>query len=220
MSDYAIDCTGISKSFTQRTIPVRRLQDWILRLGGRGQTIRTDAIHPMNLQIKRGEWLGVYGPNGSGKTTLLKMIAGLLRPNKGTIVVDGTLSTFFDLGIGFHPERAARENIYLHGLLNGLSRAEIKILTEDILRFADIGVAEDLPFKCYSTGMKMRLAFAASAHIAVGDLDFQQKCQAYIKSLRAKGKTAILVAHQLPMLKELSDRIVFLDRGKIVESRV
>lgn len=226
MSDYAIECIGIQKTFVQRTIPMDRLQDRIRRFGRRGYDMHVEALKPTTVKVKRGEWLGLFGPNGSGKTTFMKIVAGLHEPDSGSVICRGTLSSFFDLGIGFHLERPAHENIRLHGLLHGLSSSEIRRMTDDILAFADIGEFSNLPLKCYSTGMHLRLAFAASSAIdadiylfdeilAVGDTNFQEKCRVYLQKLREKKKTVIIVSHGKESLAQMTDRILFFEKGQI-----
>lgn len=230
MHRYAIECIGIEKTFVQRTIPVTRLQDRLLHLGRTGKEMRVEALKPTTVRVERGEWLGLYGANGSGKTTFMKIVAGLLSPDRGSVIRRGSTSSFFELGIGFHPERPAHENIRLHGLLHGLSPKEISRMTDRILEFADIGAFADLPLKCYSTGMRLRLAFAASAYIeadiylfdeimAVGDVGFQQKCQEHLLSLKEKEKTVIIVAHDFHQLCRLSHRVLFFDTGRVTGQR-
>lgn len=228
MQAPAIECTGIQKTFVRRTIPITTLQDRLLRFGRHGREIRIDALKPVSARVEKGEWVGLYGPNGSGKTTFMKIVAGLLAPDHGTVKRTGTVSSFFELGIGFHMERSGHENIRLHGLLHGLSHSEIRRMTDQILDFADIGEFIDLPLKCYSTGMRMRLGFAACAHIdadvylfdeilAVGDASFQEKCRNHLRSLRAKGKSAIVVAHSLDQLMQITDRVLKFERGTVSE---
>ena len=225
-----IQCAGISKVYHQHTIPTVRLQDELLFWKKRSKAMRIDAVRSASVKIFPGEWVGLYGPNGSGKTTFLKMLAGILRSDTGSIIVDGTMSAFFELGIGFHPERQARENIRLNGLLSGMAADEIEELTKRVLAFADIGEHADLPMKCYSTGMRLRLGFAASAQmdadiylfdeiLAVGDADFQQKCIEYLADLKAKKKTVILVSHDYGSLEKLCGRILFFDKGLISAQR-
>lgn len=192
--------------------------------------MRIDAVKEVTIRVQAGEWVGIYGSNGSGKTTLLKLAAGLLQPDSGSVTAHGTVSPFFELGIGFHPERAARENIRLHGLLHGLSTHQIDALMPLILEFSGIGAFADLPIKCYSTGMRLRLAFAAAAHLdadiylldeimAVGDVEFRQKCMGFLRGLKKRGKTVLLVSHNLTELCRLSDRILFADHGTFTERK-
>ncbi len=225
-----IECTNISKVYHQHTIPTMRLQDELMFWRNRSKAVRIDALQPASLKIYPGEWVGLYGPNGSGKTTFLKMVAGILKSDTGSIRIDGSMSSFFELGIGFHPERQARENIRLNGLLSGMQSDEIEDLTKRVLDFADIGEHADLPMKCYSTGMRLRLGFAASAQmdadiylfdeiLAVGDADFQQKCIEYLGALKARKKTVVLVSHDYGSLEKLCGRILFFDKGLISAQR-
>lgn len=228
MEPLMIDCRGVSKTFVQSTIPVVRLQDVILGIYKRPELMHVEAVQDCTLQVKKGEWVAICGPNGSGKTTLMKIVAGLMTPNKGTVELSGSVSTFFDLGIGFHPERPARENIRLHGLLHGLTPKEIETMTESILDFADIGPFSELPLKCYSSGMRLRLAFAAAAHVdtdiylfdeilAVGDRGFQKKCLKYIVELKKAGKTAVIVGNNFTGLSLFADRVIMLEHGRMTE---
>lgn len=226
----AISVRGVSKIFSQPVIPVRRLQDHLLRRFSRG-TIHLQALRDITISVQPGEWVGCYGPNGSGKTTFLKTIAGLLIPNTGEVMVRGSLSCFFEIGIGFHPEKHAAENIRLHCLLSGMGTKEIDATVDRVLDFADIGDHARLPMKCYSTGMRLRLAFASTIQmeadiylfdeiLAVGDIEFQQKCQQYLRGLREKKKTVFIVSHDINQLLTHCDRVLFFNHGTIVEERV
>lgn len=225
-----IECRGISKVYHQHTIPTMRLQDELMFWRNRSKSVRIDALRPASVKIYPGEWVGLYGPNGSGKTTFLKMVAGILNPDTGSIRIDGSMSSFFELGIGFHPERQASENIRLNALLSGMRHDEIEDLIKRVLKFADIGEHANLPMKCYSTGMRLRLGFAASAQmdadvylfdeiLAVGDADFQAKCIKYLESLKAKKKTVILVSHDYAALMRTCGRMLFFDKGFISGQR-
>jgi ABC-type polysaccharide/polyol phosphate transport system ATPase subunit len=144
---------------------------------------------------------------------------------------EGTLSCFFELGVGFHPERSAVENVYLHGLLHGLSPAVIRARTDEIIRFAGVEAHRDVPMKCYSAGMNSRLAFAASSIVesdiyifdevmAVADEEYQRKCRAHMQSLKEAGKTAIIVSHSQLDLRFICDRIIFLEKGAILREEI
>lgn len=225
-----IECKDISKVYHQHTIPTMRLQDELMFWRNRSKTVRIDALRPASVKIYPGEWVGLYGPNGSGKTTFLKMVAGILKPDTGSIRIDGSMSSFFELGIGFHPERQASENIRLNALLSGMRHDEIEDLIQRVLAFADIGEHADLPMKCYSTGMRLRLGFAASAQMnadvylfdeimAVGDADFQMKCIQYLEDLKQKKKTVIIVSHDYKGLMNICGRMLFFDKGLISGQR-
>lgn len=225
-SDILLSCTGIWKTFDQRLIPSSMLQDRVIRWRTYQKKWSHTALKDVSLTVKKGEWIGMYAPNGSGKTTLLRILAGILPPDKGSMYRGGTLSCFFDLSAGFHPERSAPENIYLHGLLHGRSSADIRESIDAVIDFAGTASHRDLPMKCYSTGMNLRVAFAASAMIdadiylfdevlAVGDTEFQEKCKNHLSQLRQKGKSAIIVSHEIKDLEELCDQIFTLENGTL-----
>ncbi len=227
MPDVLLSCNGVSKGFTYFPVPSSLLQDRIVHW----KTFRTakwyQALSNVSFSVERGEWVGIYGPNGSGKTTLLRILANLLPADEGTVACDATLSCFFDLLVGFHPERRAEENAYFHLLLHGISQQEATVLLPKILAFSGLGDKADLPFKCYSQGMKLRLAFSCVVHVesdlylwdevtAVGDAAFQKQCREHLRSLRQAGKAGIIVSHSLASLRESCDRIVFLEEGRVV----
>lgn len=231
MEDHILSCTGIHKHFEYPVVPTHLFQDRILRAHRHRERWRIHALNNVSLRVASGEWVGVYGPNGSGKTTLLRILGRLMEPESGTVDRNGRISCFFTLGVGFHPERLAGENIYFHGLLHGMSPQEIDAVRERIIDFAGVRSHIHLPLKCYSMGMQMRLAFAAMTHVdadvylldevlAVGDTEFQKKCKASMRSMKAMGKSAVLVLHGEEDLQEFCDRIVYLDEGRVIGERV
>ena len=186
-----------------------------------------DAVSDLSLQVPHGQMLGLIGRNGSGKSTLLKIIAGVYRPTSGRVQVRGTLAPLIELGAGFHQELTGRENIMLNGLLMGCSREQMNAREQRIIDFAEIGEFIDTPIKQYSSGMQTRLAFAVATEVdpdilildeilAVGDAAFQQKCFARIENFRRAGKTILFVSHNMNQITEYCDRVIMLDRGKIV----
>ena len=186
-----------------------------------------DAVSDLSLQVPHGQMLGLIGRNGSGKSTLLKIIAGVYRPTRGRVHVQGTLAPLIELGAGFHQELTGRENIMLNGLLMGCSREQMNAREQRIIDFAEIGEFIDTPIKQYSSGMQTRLAFAVATEVdpdilildeilAVGDAAFQQKCFARIENFRRAGKTILFVSHNMNQITEYCDRVIMLDRGKIV----
>ncbi len=186
------------------------------------------ALRELDLDIENGKVLGVIGHNGAGKTTLLKLIAGMLVPDKGTVDVKGAVSTIMELGAGFNPEFTGRENISLNGRMYGLSEEKLAGETERIAEFANLGKFIDAPIKYYSQGMYMRLAFALAIFIspdilliddilAVGDQEAQEKCIKKILQLKDEKKTIILVSHDMNMVAKLCDRVVLLEKGRVVK---
>ncbi|HEY5610610.1 MAG TPA: ABC transporter ATP-binding protein [Thermoanaerobaculia bacterium] len=184
------------------------------------------ALTNVSFDVSRGEAFGIIGRNGSGKSTLLKLISGILKPTEGTVVVDGRISALIELGAGFHPEISGRENIYINGIMLGLSRKEIDQRFDKIVDFAGIGEFLDQPVKTYSSGMYVRLGFAVAVHVdpdillidevlAVGDEEFSQKCIAKIQEMKYRGVTMLFVTHQLALVQNLCDRALWLDYGQV-----
>lgn len=168
------------------------------------------------------------GHNGSGKSTLLKCIAKILRPNEGLITSRGRMAAMLEVGSGFHPELSGKENVYLNGSILGMSRYEIDRKFETIVEFAGVGDFIDQPVKNYSSGMYVRLGFSVSIHVdpdillvdeilAVGDMQFQEKCREKFAEFKDKGKTVIVVSHGLGEMRTLCDKAAWLDHGKLVE---
>jgi len=204
------------------------LRDHIIQRKRKEPHWSVQALDNVSLSIKKGEWVGIYGPNGGGKTTLLSILAGLLPPDSGKVKCNGELSCFFGLGAGFHPERTAYENAYFHGLLNGMTHKESKKLLQEIINYAEVESHKDIPFKYYSNGMKMRLGFSAAVHTdadiylldevsAVGDKSFRQKSMETFLELKSQGKTVVMVGQSKPQLSEICDRIFCMQDGKIVK---
>lgn len=226
-----LSCTGVSKRFEQLVYPTQLLQDQVLRWRRHKQRWAHDALSNVSVSLHKGEWIGITGPNGSGKTTLLRILAQLMLPDTGAVEQNGSISCFFELGAGFHPDRCAEANVRVHGILHGMSSREIQEAMPKILAFADIETHVNVPIKCYSMGMRMRLAFAAAAFInsdiylfdeiiAVGDLQFQQKCQSHLRGMRQRGKSAILVAQDVHALRGFCDRILYMENGVIQKEEV
>ena len=186
------------------------------------------ALKGLDLDIPRGETLGLIGKNGSGKSTLLKLITGVLTPTSGEVCVDGRISALLELGAGFNMEYTGIENVYLNGLMLGFSRQEVDERLEDILSFADIGDYVNQPVKTYSSGMFVRLAFALAINIepeilivdealSVGDVFFQAKCYRKFEEFKAQGKTILFVSHDLGSIAKYSDRVALLNEGELLE---
>jgi len=180
------------------------------------------ALNSINLTVFKGERLGIMGPNGSGKTTLLKIIAGITTPNEGTVITNGKVISLIDIAAGFHPELTGEENIYLNGLLIGMSKKEISKKYKKIIAFADIGAFIDAPLYTYSSGMILRLGFSVAIHsdpdillldegIVVGDENFQKKVNTHIQKIFKQKKTMIIVSHWKEFLERNCTRIITIN---------
>jgi len=186
------------------------------------------ALRNLNLTITKGEKVGIIGVNGSGKTTLLRIIGGITAPTGGKVEVRGKVVSLIELGAGFHPDLTGEENIYLNGLLIGMSKEKIKKELKKIIKFAGLGKFIDAPFYTYSSGMRLRLGFSVAVYsnpdillldenIAVGDADFKRKSLVKIKEFIKKGKTVLMASHLLEMIEHNCSRVIWLDKGKIKE---
>jgi ABC-type polysaccharide/polyol phosphate transport system ATPase subunit len=223
----AIEVRGVSKTFR---IPHERRE-----------TVREHFLHPLkrttyesnrvlrdvNISIARGECFGIVGRNGSGKSTLLKIIAGIYRPDSGSVHVDGSLSPFIELGIGFNPELSGRDNVIVSGTLLGLSRKDLEERFDEIIKFAELERFVDQRLKDYSSGMQVRLAYAVAIQapfdvllvdevLAVGDAGFQLKCIETFERFRKQGKTVVFVSHDPAEVRQHCDRAMLLEDGAVV----
>jgi lipopolysaccharide transport system ATP-binding protein len=227
-SEEAVVVENVSKRFR---IPHERKSTFYdhlfgLARGGRYTYEVFSALEEVSFSVRRGETFGVIGPNGCGKSTLLKILAGVLRPDGGRVAIAGKVAPFLELGVGFHPELTAIENIRLYGAIMGLSRREIEGKREEILEFADLKRFENMKLKNFSSGMYVKLAFATAIEanpdillvdevLSVGDEAFQKKCAGKIEEIRRAGKTIVYVSHALASVRDLCDRCLFLEEGRI-----
>jgi len=222
----AIKVSRVSKAFRIPDHRYTTLKERVLRRNRRSEHT-LHALRNLSFEIGRGEFFGILGRNGSGKSTLLKTIAGILPPDSGTIDTRGTISPMLALGIGFHPELASKDNVLINGALAGIGRKEMLRRFPAILEFAELEEFEELPLKNYSSGMMLRLAFAAGIHVdadillldeilAVGDMSFQEKCFETFRSLKREGKTIVLVSHGLATITQFCDRAMLLDHGSLI----
>jgi ABC-type polysaccharide/polyol phosphate transport system ATPase subunit len=201
-----------------------RVQEWIS--GRRPESFA--AVKDISFVLKRGESMAVVGSNGAGKSTLLSLVAGLSRPDSGTIAVNGRIAALLELGSGFHPDLTGTENVTLNASLLGLTRKRTAELFDQIVEFSGIGHDFiDEPLRTYSSGMVMRLAFSVAINmdpdlllvdevLAVGDAAFQQKCFQRIREFRSSGKSLLCVSHATGMVGELCDTALWLDHGEMV----
>lgn len=226
-SDVAIQVRGVGKAFPIYDKPYHRLAQMLMP-GPKERWYREfHALRDINVDIHRGETVGIVGRNGSGKSTLLQLICGTLTPSTGDIRVNGRIAALLELGAGFNPEFTGRENVYLNATVLGLTHDEIVERFDEISAFADIGEFIDQPVKNYSSGMYVRLAFAVAINVepeilvvdealSVGDEGFQRKCFARIDAIRDAGATVLFVSHSASTVVDLCDRAVLLDRGELL----
>jgi len=184
------------------------------------------ALQNINMHVKEGDFIGIIGKNGSGKSTLLKIMANIYKPTSGEININGSLSPFLELGVGFNGELTARENVYLNGVILGLSYAEIDAKYNSIVEFAELEDFMEMKLKNFSSGMQVRLAFSVAIQVdvdiylcdevlAVGDLSFQKKCLNTFSNLKQKGKTIVYVSHDMDSINDFCDKTALIENGKI-----
>ena len=227
-SESAIVVEGVTKAFSIRQSGTRTLKSAVLeRFVGRSRYQRTlNALDNVSFEARKGETLGIIGANGAGKSTLLALITGTMLPTEGTIRSQGTMSSLLELGAGFHPDLTGRENVFLYGAIMGLTKAQMLARFDAIVEFAELADFIDQPVKHYSSGMYVRLGFAVAVEVdpdillidevlAVGDESFQRKCIARMEQFRREGKTMLIISHDISTIKSISDRILFLDSGKV-----
>ena len=214
---------SVSKSFTVPEEKRHTLKERVLHPRHRVRHQTFVALKDINFEVQRGEFFGIAGRNGSGKSTLLKCLAGIYQA-RGDIWCRGRLSTFIELGVGFNPDMAARDNVVMNGIMLGLSPKEARKRYESVIEFAELEEFKDLKLKNYSSGMHVRLAFSVAIQVdadilmidevlAVGDAAFQQKCFDVFNDLRDRGKTIIFVTHDMGSLQRFCHRALLLERG-------
>lgn len=186
------------------------------------------ALRDVSFEVKRGEVVGIVGRNGAGKSTLLKILSRITEPTSGRVVVNGRVGSLLEVGTGFHPELTGRENVYMNGTILGMSKVEIDRKFDEIVDFSGIEKFLDTPIKRYSSGMKVRLAFAVAAHLepeiliidevlAVGDAVFQKKCLGKMETVAREGRTILFVSHQMEAVLNLCSRCFLLDNGGLAK---
>jgi ABC-type polysaccharide/polyol phosphate transport system ATPase subunit len=222
------DLTKVYQRYSHRR-QFRTLKSALLR-GSLLQELRPDerfpALEGVTFNVREGSTFAVIGRNGSGKSTLLKVIAGISKPSAGTVRVNGRISALIELGAGFHPEITGRENVFINGIMLGLTRKEIEERYDEIVSFAELEDFIEAPVKTYSSGMYMRLGFAVAIHVnpdvllidevlAVGDEAFVHKCLDKISEFRRRGKTILLVTHSLGLVEKMADEALWIDRSRV-----
>jgi ABC-type polysaccharide/polyol phosphate transport system ATPase subunit len=228
MSGLAIEVTEVWKKF-----PMTRnhpgFKEFIVnlpRFAGRNGKTCFFALKGVNLSVKKGECVGIIGRNGAGKSTLLSLVLGTLRPTAGRVRVTKKITPLLELGAGFHPDLTGRENVFINGVLLGLTMREVAMRMDAIEEFAEMKEFMDMPIRTYSSGMYMRLAFSIAIHaepvillideiLSVGDQSFQKKSKDALLTLIRQGVTTLFVSHNGQSVKEICDRVVWLDHGEV-----
>ena len=225
MTAPAIVVEGLTKRFRRPHEQVSTLKERALHPFRRTGYEEFVAVRDVSFAVERGEFFGIVGRNGSGKSTLLKVIAGIYRADRGDIFLDGRVSTFIELGVGFNPDLAARDNVVINGVMLGLTPREALERYDRVMDFAELEQFADLKLKNYSSGMQVRLAFAVMIQVdadilvidevlAVGDVAFQQKCFDVFNRLRDEGKTILFVTHDMSAVQRFCHRAMLLERGE------
>ncbi len=242
--EIAIKMTGVKKKYRLGQIGggslQADLQSWWARVRGKedpnskigeekrlvGQTFM--ALNGIDLEIYKGEAIGIIGTNGAGKSTMLKLLSRVTAPTEGEIDIYGRIASMLEVGTGFSPEMTGRENVYMNGTILGMTKAEIDAKMEDIIEFSEVRDFIDTPVKRYSSGMYVKLAFSVAAHLdseimimdevlAVGDMAFQKKCLTKMKEAATKeGRTVLYVSHNMNTIRQLCERCIVLDKGKVI----
>lgn len=224
--NLAIKVEHVSKTFRVPHEQRLSLRGAVMTLFKRKSYTSVVTAQDVNFEVKKGEFFGIIGRNGSGKSSILKMLAKIYVPDSGKISIHGRLSPFLELGVGFNPELSAKENVYLNGIILGLTRKEIDAKFEEIIAFAELEEFIDQKLKNFSSGMQVRLAFSVAIHahsdillidevLAVGDANFQEKCYNTFRTFKKQGKTVVFVTHGMSQVQEFCDRVAVLEKGQL-----
>lgn len=225
--DIAIQVNNITKQFKVHIEQSHSLKDYLV-FHNRNRVQLRDVIRGISFEVKRGEAVALIGRNGCGKSTTLKMLTKILRPDSGSIEMNGRVSSLIELGAGFHPDMTGRENVYINASIFGLKKKEIDERLDDIIRFSELEEFIDQPVRTYSSGMYMRLAFSVAINVsadillideilAVGDSSFQRKCFNKLTELKENGTTIVIVSHSIDQVKAICDRAIWIYEGLIRE---
>src|SRR4051795_2228030 len=215
---------GVSKAFRMPEHQVHTFKERAMHPFRRQRYNPIGALQEISFEVAPGEFFGIVGRNGSGKSTLLKCLAGIYQVDRGSIAIAGRVSTFIELGVGFNPDLAARDNVVLNGVMLGLTPRQAAARYDEVIAFAELEEFQELKLKNYSSGMQVRLAFSVMVHVdadvllidevlAVGDVAFQQKCFDVFYGLRDAGKTIVFVTHDMSAVRRFCDRALLIEKG-------
>lgn len=229
-NEIAIKVDNVKKSFKLPHQKTDSLKGLFVNIFNRGRTFeRQQVLRGISFDVKKGEFLGIVGRNGGGKSTLLKLLAQIYLPDSGSVSINGTLTPFIELGVGFNPDLTGRENVYLNGALLGFNRKAMNTMYDDIVKFAELEKFMDQKLKNYSSGMQVRLAFSVAIQaktdillidevLAVGDANFQKKCFDVFERFKREGRTVIFISHSMQQVTRFCDRVILLNKGLIKSS--
>ncbi|MCX6245745.1 MAG: ABC transporter ATP-binding protein [Bacteroidetes bacterium] len=225
----AIKVENLSKSFMIPHKISDTFRERLIHFEWKKKYFLLEALKDISFEVRQGEFFGIIGSNGSGKSTLLKILAGIYTPDRGKLTINGEVSPFLELGVGFNPELSGRDNIFLNATILGLSGREIRSKFDSIVDFSEMERFIDQKLKNYSSGMQVRLAFAIAIHanrgillmdevLAVGDASFQKKCLEVFNRYKNDGKTVVLVSHDIATVGRSCDRVMLLRKGEIART--
>ena len=228
MAENMIEVRNVTMKFRMSDEPINSLKEiFTTALSGKLKYNEFLALDDVSFDLEKGKTLGLIGKNGAGKSTTLKLISGILKPTSGSIIVRGNVVPMLELGAGFDLELTGKENIYLNGAILGYSKEYLESKYDEIVDFAEIREFIDMPIRNYSSGMMARLAFSIASVVqpeilivdeilAVGDVAFQEKSFNRMKELMSGGATVLFVSHDLEKIEEMCDKVIWLDKGKVV----
>jgi len=227
-NDVAVSVVDIHKEFILPQNKNTTFKQTVVNIVKKNNKVTQKVLDGVSFEVNKGDFFGIVGRNGSGKSTLLKLLAGVYVPTAGDVQINGKLTPFIELGVGFNPELSGRDNVYLNGALLGFNRKQMDGMFDEIIEFAELGPYIDQKLKNYSSGMQVRLAFSIAIKakndvlifdevLAVGDEAFQRKCLDVFEQYKANGQTVILVTHDMETVRQFCSKAMLLDAGKIIE---
>lgn len=228
MHPYIITADSVSMLFNRSSERIDNIKEYFVKMIKKELLFQEFwALTDVSFQVQKGEAVGIVGLNGSGKSTLLKIIAGVMKPTKGTVCVNGSVAPLIELGAGFDMNLTARENVYLNGAVLGYNRAQMRERFDEIIDFAELWDFVDSPLKNYSSGMVARLGFSIATMslpdilivdeiLGVGDYKFQEKCEERMNRIINNGATILFVSHSIEQVKKICSRVIWLQHGKLV----